>query len=149
MTRRDIRRTGVDIFTINLIREKIEVVFLHEVTNLVHLTACIEITRRIVRVTYHDCTCTRIDKFLKLLYLRKRETLVYCRSNSTDLCSCRNGKSHVVGVCRLWNDNLVTRVKTSHKREQHSLRASACDDDIISRDLDVVFLVIAYKFFAI
>ena len=90
-----------------------------------------------------------VDKLLKLLHLRQRETLLNCGCDGTYLCASRNGESHIVGVCRLRNDDFVARVKTRHKCEEHSLRTSSRDDDVVCVHVDVESLVVACKLLAI
>ena len=147
--RTDIRTAGIDILTVNLIREEIEVVLLHQVTNLIHLSAGIEIARRVVRVADQNGTGALIDKLLKLLYLRQGETFFYRCGDGTDLGTRRDGKRHIVSVSRFWYDNLVARVEAAHEREEYSLRTSRCNDDIIGSYVDVEFLIVIYKLLAI
>ena len=147
--RTDIRTACIDILTVNLIREEIEVVLLHQVTYLIHLSAGIEIARRVVWITDQDGTCALIDKLLKLLYLRQGETFFYRCGNGTDLGTRRDGKRHIVSVSWFWYDNLVARVEAAHEREEYSLRTSRCDDDIIGSYVDVIFLIVIYKPLAI
>ena len=111
MAGRDVWRTGVDILSVDFVGEEIEVVFLYQVAYLVHLAACVKIARGVVRVANHYRTGALVDQFLELFDLRKRETFVYRGGNGAYLCPCRDGKSHVVGVCRLGNDAFVARVQ--------------------------------------
>ena len=147
--RTDIRTAGVDILTVNLIREEIEVVLLYQVANLIHLSAGIEIACRVVWVTNQDGTGALIDKLLKLLHLRQGETFFYRCSDGTDLGTRRDGKRHIVSVSWFWHDNLVARVEAAHEREEYSLRTSRCNDDIIGSYVDVIFLIVIYKPLAI
>ena len=147
--RTDIRTAGIDILTVNLIREEIEVVLLHQVTNLIHLSAGIEIARRVVRVADQNGTGALIDQLLKLLHLRQGETFFYRCGDGTDLGTRRDGKRHIVSVSRFWYDNLVARVEAAHEREEYSLRTSRCNDDIIGSYVDVEFLIVIYKLLAI
>ena len=149
MTCADIRRTGVDIFAIYLIREEIEVVFLHEVTDLVHLATSVEITSGVVGIAYHDGAGAVVDKFLKLLHLRQRESLLDCCGNRAYLRSCRYGKCHIVGVCWFWYDNLVAGIEARHKCEEHSLTSARRDNDVVGVDVDVILLIIVNEFFSI
>ena len=144
MHRTDVRAAGVDILTVNLIREEVEIVLLHQVANLVHLSAGIEIAGRVVRVTDQDGTGALIDEFLKLLHLRQGETFLDGSGDGTDLGTRRDGERHIVSVCRFWHDDLVSWVQATHEREEHSLRTSRCDDDIIGSYVDIEFLVIIY-----
>ena len=147
--RTDIRTAGIDILTVNLIREEIEVVLLHQVADLVHLSAGIEIARRVVWITNQDGTCALIDQLLKLLYLRQGETFFYRCGYGTDFGTRRDGKRHIVSVSWFWYDNLVARVEAAHEREEYSLRTSRCNDDIIGSYVDVIFLIVIYKPLAI
>ena len=69
MAGRDIGRSCVDILTIHLVGEEIQVVFLHEVADLVHLTTGIEIACGVVGIADHDSTGALVDQLLKLLHL--------------------------------------------------------------------------------
>lgn len=62
MTSRDIRGTGIDKLPVYLIREKIKIIFLYDIPDLIHLTTRIQITRRIVRVTDQDRFGTRSNQ---------------------------------------------------------------------------------------
>ena len=90
-----------------------------------------------------------IYQLLKLLDLRQREALFDCRGNCFDFGTNRNGKRHIVGVSRLWNYDFVTWIQTGKEGKQHGLRTARGDDDVISRQIDVVFFVIACQFFSI
>ena len=127
MASRDIGRACVDIFAIHLIAEQIEVVFLHEVANLVHLTASVEVAGWVVGVANHDGTSALVDELLEF----------------------RNGKSHIVGVSGFGDDDFITRVQTTHESEKHRFASSRGDNDVVGRYVDVVFLVVAHQFLAI
>ena len=145
MARADIRRTGVDIFAIDLVGEEVKVVLLHEVAYLVHLAAGVEIARGVVGIADHDGTCAVVDELLKLLHLWQREAFLYSSSYGTYARARGDGKRHVVGVGWLGDDNLVARVKTRHKGEEHRLASSRGDDDVVGIDIDVVTTVIAHE----
>ena len=148
MEDRDIRAASIDIFTIYLIREQIQVVLLYEVTNLVHLPAGIEISCWVVRVTYHYSPCARVDKFLKLLYLWQRETLIDCCCYSANLGTSTDSKCYIIGIGWFWDDDFVTWIQARHEGEQYSLRATAGDNDIIWCHLDVIFVIISHQLFS-
>ena len=145
----DIRRTRIDIFAIHLVGEEVQVVLLHQVSNLVHFPACVKIACRIVGVTDHDGARTLINQFLKFLHLRQRETFLDSGGDGTNLCARRNGKGHIVGVGRLWHDNLVARVQAWQEREKHSFRTTRCNDDVVGCYLNIILGVIVYEFLAI
>ena len=145
----DVWRTRIDVFAIHLVREQIQVVLLYQIANLVHLAACVQIARRVVRVANHDGACAVVDELLKLLYLRQRETLLDGRCNGANLCSCRDSKRHVVGVGRLRHDDFVARIEARQECKQHRLRTSRGDDDIVSRHINIIFRVVADEFLAI
>ena len=67
----DVGRAGVDVFAVDLIREKIQVVLFHQVAYLVHLPAGVQIACRIVGVAYHYGARMLVDKLLELLHLRQ------------------------------------------------------------------------------
>ena len=149
MAVRNIGRTCVDILAIHFVREEIQVVLLHQIAYLVHLPASIKITCRVVGVTDHNSSCALVDQFLKLLHLWQRESLFDSGGNRTDLSTCRDGKCHIVSISRLWHDNLIAWVQTAEEGKEHRLTTTRGNDDIIGRDVDIVFRVIVHQFFAI
>ena len=149
MTSRNIWRTGINVFTIHLIGEEIQVVFLYKVTNLVHFTTGIEITGRVVRITDQDGLGAFIDQLLKLFHLRKGETFFDGSGNGTDNRTRRNGKSHIVGIGRFRHDDFIPRIQATQESEQYRFRATGSDDDIVGIQIDVVFLVITHQLFTI
>ena len=149
MASRNVGRARIDIFTIDLVGEEIQIVFLHQVAYLVHLATCIEITRRVVGVTDHDSPCALIDQLLELLHLWQRESLLDGGGDGTNLSTRRDGKSHIVGIGRLWHDDLVAWIQTTEKGKEHSLTTTRGDDDIFCSDVDIVFRVVVHQFFAI
>ena len=128
---------------------RLKVVLLHEVANLVHLAARIEITRGVVGVADEDGSRAFIDEFFKLLHLRQREALVNRRGDGADDRTSRDGKRHVVSVGRLWHDDFVARIQTSQKRKEDCFRTSAGDDDIVGREVDVILCVVVHQLLAI
>ena len=149
MAGRDIGRSCVDIFAVHLIGEEIQVVFLDQITDLVHLAAGIEITCRVVRVADHDGTGALVDQLLELLHLRQRETFLDGGGDGTNLGTRRDGEGHIVGICRLWHDDLITWVQTRKEGEEYRLTSSRGDDDVISSDIDIVLGVVVYQFLAV
>ena len=149
MTGRDIRRAGINKFTIYFVREEEEVVLLHQVTDLIHFPTCIQITGRVVRITNQDSLGTFIDQFLEFLYFRQGETFFNGRCNRTDLCSGRDGKCHVVGVCRFRNNDFISRIQAGKEGKKYRFRTSRCNDYIVSRQVDVELCIISHKFLAI
>ena len=145
MTGRNIRRTCIDKFTIYFIGEEEQVVLLHQIPNLVHLPASVQIPCRIIRVTNQDTLGAFINQLLKLLYLRQRETFVDGSRHRTDNRSCRNRKRHVVGIRRFRHDNLIPRIQTAHKRKQHSFRPSGSNDNVIGIQVNVVLFIISHQ----
>ncbi len=149
MASRDVRRAGVDVFAVYLVGEEIQVVLLHEVAYLVHLATCVQIARRVVGVADEDGTGVLVDKLLKLLHLRQRESLLNGSGYGANLGSCRDGKRHVVGIGWLRDDNLVARIETRHECEEHCLRSARRDDDVVGGDINLKSLVIFGEFLAI
>ena len=64
MTCRNIRRPRVDELTVDLVREKVKIVLPHQIADLIHLLAGIQIARRIVGITDQDCLRALCDQFL-------------------------------------------------------------------------------------
>ena len=144
----NVRRRGVDVFAIDLVGEQVEVVFLNQVTDLVHLLARIEIARRVVRVANHDAFGLRTNEFLELLDARKGKTLLDGTRDGADDGTRTDGERHVVGVGRFGNYDFVTGVEASHEREENRFAASRGDDDVIRRHVDVVFRIVADQLLA-
>ena len=149
MAGRDVGRTRIDKLTIHLVREEVEVVLLHEVTYLIHLTTCIKVSRRVIGITYHDGLGALVDEFLKTLYLRQAESLLDSGRYSTYHSTCRDSKRLIVGIEGVGHDNLIARIETSHEREEHCLATTRSNDDIVSCELDVVLGIILHQLLAI
>ena len=97
---------------------------LHDVPYLIHLAAGVKITGRIIRIADEDGLRPVRDEFLEFLDRRKGETGLDRRRNRLDNRTCRNSKSHIIGISRFRNNDLVTRVQTSKKCEKNSLRTA-------------------------
>ena len=148
VARRDIWRAGIDKFAIDLVREEEQVVLLYKIANTIHLLACVEVARRVIRVTNQDTACALIYQLLELLYRRQGKAIFDSRCYRANYRTCRYGKCHIIGIRRLRNDNLVTRIETRHKGEQHRLRASRSYDNIIGREFYLVLVVVAHQLLA-
>ena len=111
----DIGASGIDVLTVYLIREEVEVVFLDKVANLVHLPAGIEISGRVVGVADQDGACALVDKLFELLDLRQGEAFFYRSGNGTYLGTCRDGECHIVSIGRFGHDDLVARIEAAHE----------------------------------
>ena len=149
MAGRDIGRTRINKFTVHLVREKEQIVLLHKVANLVHFTACIEVTRRIVGIANQNGTRALVNQLFELLDLGQRETLFDGRSNGAYLGSGRDGKRHIVGIGRLGNNDFITRIETSQERKQHRLRTAGSDDDVVCSQIDIVLRIVAHQLLAV
>ncbi len=141
----DVGRTCVDVFAIHLVGEQVEVVFLHQVADLLHLAPRIEIARRVVRVADHDGPCAVVDEFLEFLHLGQRETLLNGGGYRADFRSGRDGKGHVVGVGRFWHDDFVAGVEARQEGEEHRLGTARGNDDVVGRHVDVVLGIVAHQ----
>ena len=149
MTGRDIRRTGIDKLAVHFIREQVKIILLHHVTNLVHLAAGIQIAGRIIRVTDQNSFCAFVYQLLELLHFRQGEPFLDGSRHRADHGSGRNGKRHIVGIGRFRHNDLISRIQATQKSKQHRFRTSGSDDDIIGRQVDVIFLIITHQFLAI
>lgn len=115
----DVGGAGVDELAIDLVGEKVEVVFLHEVAYLVHLAARVEVARGIVGVADEYGSGVLVDEGLKLLHLGQREAFLDGGGNGANLGSRADGKGHVVGIGGFGHDNLIAGVEATHKGKQH------------------------------
>ena len=149
MASTNIRRTSVDEFAIHFIRKEIQIIFLDQISYLIHFSTRVKITRWVVRVANQNGTSVFIDEFFKLLHCGQSETIFYCRWNRTNFCSCRNGKGHIIGIRWFGNDNFIARIETREKGKEHSLRTTCCYDNVINRKLYVVGSVILHQLLAI
>ena len=149
MAGRDIGRTRINKFTVHLVREEEQIVLLHKVANLVHFTACIEVTRRIVGIANQNSTRALVNQLLELLYLGQRETLFDGRGNGAYLGSGRDGKRHIIGIGRLGNNDFIPRIEASQEREQHRLRAAGSDDDVVCSQIDIVLCIVTHQLLAV
>ena len=144
MAGRDIRGTGINKFTIYFIRKEEEVILLHQIPNLIHFTTGIQISCRIIRVANQNRFGTFVDQFFEFLHFRQRKPFFNGRGNRTDLCSSRNGKCHIIGVCRFRNYDFITRIQTGKEGEKYRFRTSWCNNYIVSRQVDVELCIISY-----
>ena len=148
MAGRDIGRARVDEFAVNLVREEEQIVLLHQIADLIHLLAGVEIPRRVVGVADQDAARAFVDELLELLDGRQRESLLDRREHGADHGARRDGEGHVVGVGGLRNDDLVARIQARHEGEQHGLRAARGDDDVVGVQANLVLLVVARELLA-
>ena len=148
MAGRNIGRARIYELAVDLVREEEQIVLLHHVAYAVHLLARVEISRRVVRVAYQYAARTLVYQLLEPLHLRQRKALLDRGRDSTYDRTRRDRKGHVIGIRRFRNDDLVSRVQTRHEGEQHSLRPSRRDYDILGRELYLVLVVIPHQFLA-
>ena len=144
MTRRDVRRLGVDELAIDLVGDEVELVLLHEIANLAHLLLGIEVTRGVVGVADEDGACLGRDLFLKLLHRRQLEAVLDMRLDGFDHRAAGDSECHIVGITRVGDDDLVARVQTTHIRKHDRLRTAGGDDDLVGREVDTVVGVVAH-----
>ena len=149
MAGRDIGRTRINKFTVHLVREEEQIVLLHKVANLVHFTACIEVTRRIVGIANQNGPRALVNQLFKLLYLGQRETLFDGRGNGAYLSSGRDGKRHIISIGRLGNNDFITRIEASQERKQDRLRAAGSDDDVVCSQIDIVLRIVTHQLLAV
>ena len=115
---------------------------LDHLANLIHFFGSIKSAGRVVRIADQDSFCVLIDQLFKFLYFRQSKAIIYRGTNRTHLCTGCDSKRFIVGVSRLRRYNFIAWVKTNHKCKLHSLRSTRSNDDIISRQVDVVSFVI-------
>ena len=149
MASTDVRAAGIDELAINLVAEQIKVILLDEIAYLIHFATGVEVARRVVGVTDKYGTRLFVDKFLELLDLRQGEAFLDGCSDGSDDGTSRDGKRHVVCVCRFRHNYLVAGIQTCQEGEQHGLTATAGDDDILRCEVDVVLAVVADQLLAI
>ena len=138
----NVRHTGVDEFSVNLVAEQIQIVFLDYIPELKHFLAGIEIAGRIVGVADEDSLGLFGNLLLKSLNARKTETILDTGLHAFDHSADRNGKSHIVCIERVGHDHLVTRAQAGQKGEEHGLRTTCSDDNLIRRKVDAVLRII-------
>ena len=115
MAGRDVGRSRVDVLAIHLVGEKIKVVFLHQVANLVHLASGVEIARGVVGIANQYGPCSVVDQLFELLHFGQRETLLDGGGNGSDFGTGRDGKRHVVGIGRLGHYNLIAGIEAAQE----------------------------------
>ena len=146
MERGNIRRTRITELTINLVREKEQIVLLDDIANLVHLLLGIKIAGRIIGIANQDRLGPGRDQCLELLQGRQGKTLIDRGRDCLDNRTARDSESHIVRISRFWNDNLITRIEASHKGEEDRLRTTSRNDDIIHVHMNIEFGVITHQF---
>ena len=144
MAGRDIRRLGVDELAVYLIRDEVEVVFLHEVTNLTHLLLGVQVARRVIGVADKNRPCLRRDLLLKLLHRWQFKAVLDIGLHGLHHRACRDSERHVVGVRRVGHDDFIARVEATHIREHDGLRTTGSDDDLVRREVDTVFGIVTH-----
>ena len=139
-------RIAVDELAVNLVGKQEQVIFLHQVTQAHQLLAAVQRASGVVGVTDHDGAGALVDDLLKLLDGRQCETILDVGGDGADYGTGLAGKTHVVGIGGLGNDDLVTRIQAYHEGHLHGLAATAGNDDIVNAQVDVVALVVTYQF---
>ena len=134
MESRNIRGSTVAEFTVNLVTKQVEVVFLYQVANLVHLVAAIEVTCRVVRIADQNTFGFRGNHFLNLLDVWQVETFFNGRNYGFDGRSTGNCKCSIVGIGRFWNNN--------HESEVNSFRTTGSDNNVVGGNIDVELFVV-------
>ena len=142
MAGRDVGRTRVDEFAVDLVREEEEVVAFDQIADAVHLLARVEVSGGVVGVANQDAARAFVDKPLEFGDVGQREALLDGRDDGADDRTGRDGEGHVVGIGRLGDDNLVARIEARHEGEEHGLGAARGDDDFVGRELDLVLGVV-------
>ena len=120
---------------------------LYNIAYLVHLFLCVEITGRIIGITYQNAFGAGSNQFFELLDRGECKPFIDRRRQGFDDSSGRDSKCHIVGIRRFGNDNFITWVETGHKSKEYSFRSAGCNDDVIDRDIDVEFGIITDQLF--
>ena len=79
--------------------------------------------------------------------MRKRKSLLDGGHNGFYHSSGRNGKSHIIGIGRLRDNDFISRIQTGEKSEKHSFAASGGDDDVIRTHFNLILVIIGNEFF--
>ena len=116
--------------------------FLHQVANLVHLSACIEIACGVVGVTNQDCAGAFVDEFFKLFDLRQRKAFFDGSGHGANARAGRDGEGHIVGVSRFGYDDFVAGIEARHESKEHRFGTARSDDDIVGRETDIVTMIV-------
>ena len=142
---RYVRRARVDELAIHLVGEEVQVVFLDQIPDPVHLLLGVQIAGRVVGIADEDGLRALVDQFLELLHLRQAEALVDGGRHRPDHGAGGDREGHVVGIRRFRDDDLVARVQAAQEREQHGLGTAAGDDNLIGPELDLVPVVVPHE----
>ena len=116
--------------------------FLHQVANLVHLSARIEIACGVVGVTNQDRAGTFVDEFFKLFDFRQRKAFFDGGGYGANARAGRDGEGHIVGVSRLGYDDFVAGIEARHESKEHRFGTARCDDDIVGCEADIVTMIV-------
>ena len=141
----NIRRSRVNELAINLVGEQVQVIFLDQIPDPVHLLLCIQITRGIIRIADQDSLRALVNQLLELLDLGQAEALLDGRDDRPDHGTRGDRKGHVVRVGWLGDDDLVARVQAAQESEKDCLAAAGGDDDVVGGELDLVAVVVLNK----
>ena len=143
--RGDIRRARVDELAVHLVGEEVQVVFLDQVADAVHLALGVQVARGVVGVADKDGLRALVDQFLELFHLGEAETFLDGGDDGADHGAGGDGERHVVRVRRFRDDDLVAGVQAAQEREKDRLAAAARDDDLIGGQFDLVPVVVRHK----
>ena len=149
MAGRDVRRPGIDELPVYLVRKQVQVIFLHQVADLVHLAARVQIPGRIVRIANEYGFRFLVYQRFEILNIRQRISVAYIGFDGFYLHTGLHGKRYIVGICRLGYNNVVTRIDTRRECQLQSFRASSRDNYVLRRDVDTELCIISYQLVAV
>ena len=93
--------------------------FLHQIAQLIHLFARIEITRRVIGVADEDTFCARTDHLLEVVDGRQGKALIDGAHDGFDDGARGDGKRHIIGIRRFGHDNLIAGIEAGEESKQH------------------------------
>ena len=80
--------------------------------------------------------------------IRSQYPAGYMRKDSDDFSTCGDCECHIIGVCRFGHDYFVAGVETCHKCEEHRLRTTGGDNDVVDAYRDIKTGIILLQFSA-
>ena len=142
---RNIRRARVNELAIHLVGEQVQMVFLDQISNPVHLLLRVKITRGIIRIADQNRLGPFVNQFLELLNLGQAKALLDGRDDRPNHRTRGDRERHVVRVGRLGDDDFIARVQAAQEGEKDCLAAAGGDDDVVGGELDLVAVVVLHK----
>ena len=133
---------GITELTINLIRNKEQIMLLGNLAKGKHVLLCIKSSGRISRIADENSLGTWSDEFLKLGHVRNLEPVTDIGRNSFESNPVHECECIVIRVERLKHNHFITLVASNLEREIHALAAGNSDNKFRNINVNAYFPVV-------